>query len=70
MAGNAGKHKTKMHLISLFIIRGWMAMALVNAAEKAYREELTLRPLIDGKVSAHFSFPRCSTEPYHESQAP
>jgi len=43
-------------IISLFIIRGLTALALVNAAEEEYREELTLRPLIDGKVSAHFSF--------------
>jgi len=46
----------KWHLISLFIIRGLAALALVDAAEEEYREELTLRPLIDGKVSAHFSF--------------
>jgi hypothetical protein len=50
------KHRMKWHLISLFIIRGLAALSLVNAAEEEYREELTLRPLIDGKVSAHFSF--------------
>jgi phosphatidylinositol glycan class T len=46
----------KWHPISLFIIRSLVALVLVNAAEEEYREELTLRPLIDGKVSAHFSF--------------
>ena len=41
----------KWYLICLTIIRG----LAVNAAED-YREELTLRPLVDGKVAAHFSF--------------
>ncbi|KAH9961840.1 GPI transamidase component PIG-T [Russula compacta] len=41
----------KWSLICLFFLRG----LAVSAAEE-YREELTLRPLIDGKVAAHFSF--------------
>ena len=54
--GMLSRHRVKWHLISLFIVRGLAALALVNAAEEEYREELTLRPLSDGKVSAHFSF--------------
>jgi phosphatidylinositol glycan class T len=34
-----------------------MMMAVkAAAAEEEFREELTLRPLPDGKVAAHFSF--------------
>lgn len=39
--------------ICLFLIGAMMA---VKAAEEEFREELTLRPLPDGKVAAHFSF--------------
>jgi phosphatidylinositol glycan class T len=28
----------------------------VTVAAEEYREELTLRPLVDGKLAAHFSF--------------
>ena len=45
----------KWNIISLSIIRGLMAFALVNAAEEECREELTLCPLIDGKVFALIS---------------
>ena len=31
-------------------------MMAVKAAEEEFREELTLRPLPDGKLAAHFSF--------------
>ena len=33
-----------------------LAGALAVKAAEEYREELTLRPLVDGKVAAHFSF--------------
>ena len=39
--------------ICLFLIGAMMA---VKAAEEEFREELTLRPLPDGKLAAHFSF--------------
>lgn len=45
-------HRMKWYIVYLFLIR----CLPVNAAEEEYREELTLRPLIDGKVAAHFSF--------------
>lgn len=42
----------KRSILFLFLYRG---LAVAAAAEE-YREELTLRPLVDGKLSAHFSF--------------
>ena len=42
----------KWYIVYFFLIRCLRA----NAAEEEYREELTLRPLVDGKVAAHFSF--------------
>ncbi|KAI0248272.1 GPI transamidase component PIG-T [Lactifluus subvellereus] len=41
----------KWSLICLFLAKG-----LVAKTAEDYREELTLRPLIDGKLAAHFSF--------------
>jgi GPI-anchor transamidase subunit T len=41
----------KWPLICLFL-----ANSLTAKAAEEYREELTLRPLIDGKLAAHFSF--------------
>ena len=46
-------------LISSLLIGAVMAVnvkAAATAAEEELREELTLRPLPDGKVAAHFSF--------------
>jgi hypothetical protein len=42
----------KWSILFLFLYRGFA----VAAAAEEYREELTLRPLVDGKLSAHFSF--------------
>jgi phosphatidylinositol glycan class T len=44
----------KWSLICLSLVKGLVAVAKKPAEE--YREELTLRPLIDGKLAAHFSF--------------
>jgi GPI-anchor transamidase subunit T len=41
----------KWSLLCLFLAKG-----LIAKATEEYREELTLRPLIDGKLAAHFSF--------------
>ncbi|KAI9436594.1 GPI transamidase component PIG-T [Lactarius indigo] len=42
----------KWSIIFFFLSKGFS----VTAAAEEYREELTLRPLIDGKLAAHFSF--------------
>ena len=42
----------KWFILFFFVSRGF---AVTEAAEE-YREELTLRPLVDGKLAAHFSF--------------
>ncbi len=69
--GNAGiatfpflllcKHIMMRSLISSLLIAAVMAVtvkaaASAAAAEEEFREELTLRPLRDGTVAAHFSF--------------
>jgi phosphatidylinositol glycan class T len=40
--------------IWLFLIGAMMVV--VRATDEEFREELTVRPLPDGKVAAHFSF--------------
>jgi phosphatidylinositol glycan class T len=42
-------------MLSLIFLLSGSFVAVAAAAEE-YREELTLRPLVDGKLSAHFSF--------------
>ena len=42
----------KRSILFLFLISG----ISVTAAVEEYREDLTLRPLVDGKLAAHFSF--------------
>ena len=42
----------KWSILFFFLCKGF---SVATAAEE-YREELTLRPLVDGKLSAHFSF--------------
>jgi hypothetical protein len=42
-------------LVSSLLMGALIAVKAI-AAEEEFREELTLRPLPDGKVAAHFSF--------------
>ena len=42
----------KWSILFIFLSGGFA----VAAASEEYREKLTLRPLVDGKLSAHFSF--------------